>query len=118
MEQVRFLEAFMYYFNPREGTKAVDMPDQLPPEIRMARLQELINLQRKITHEQKVARCHGIAQVLVEQVSRRSSEELLARTEHDEMVVFKPEGNIAVGDLVTVTLESLAGNTFQARVAK
>ena len=116
MDEVRFLESFMYYFNPREGTKAVLMPDQLPPEIRMERLQKLINLQRKITHEQKVARCHGNAEVLVEQVSKRSHEELLARTEHDEMVVFKPEGNIAVGDLVTVTLESMVGNTFQARV--
>ena len=59
MKEVQFLEAFMYYFNPREGTKAVTMAGQLPSEVRMSRLQQLIDLQRSITvapktKEQKV----------------------------------------------------------------
>lgn len=112
MEEVRFLEAFMYYFNPREGTKAVDFPDQIPSDIRMARLQELINLQRSITHEEKLRRCKGEQTVLVEQISKKHDSEYLGRTEHDEMVVFVPDGKVSIGDFTTVALKGLVGNTF------
>ncbi|MDD3942374.1 MAG: tRNA (N6-isopentenyl adenosine(37)-C2)-methylthiotransferase MiaB [Sphaerochaetaceae bacterium] len=114
MEEIRFLEAFMYYFNPREGTKAVEMPDQLPAEVRMERLQRLITLQRSITHAHKMQRCAGKTEVLVEQVSKRSATEYLGRTEHDEMVVFKPRANVAVGEFVPVALQGLVGNTYNA----
>ncbi|HCS35113.1 MAG TPA: tRNA (N6-isopentenyl adenosine(37)-C2)-methylthiotransferase MiaB [Sphaerochaeta sp.] len=114
MREVRFLEAFMYYFNPREGTKAVSMPDQLSSEVRMARLQELINLQRSISHEEKIARCTGTVEVLVEQISKRNEHEYLSRTEHDEMVVFQPVSPVRVGDFVNVALTGMVGSTFTA----
>ncbi|WP_422480720.1 tRNA (N6-isopentenyl adenosine(37)-C2)-methylthiotransferase MiaB [Pleomorphochaeta sp. DL1XJH-081] len=114
MQDVRFLEAFMYYFNPREGTKAVDMPDQIPTEIRMQRLQKLIDLQRSITHEEKKKRCKGQHLVLVEQISKKNEFQYLGRTEHDEMVVFEPKSTIAIGDFVSVELQGLVGNTFTA----
>lgn len=114
MEEVRFLEAFMYYFNPREGTKAVDLPDQIPTEIRMRRLQELIDLQRSITHEEKQRRCSGRHVVLVEQISKKNANQYLGRTEHDEMVVFEPKTDISIGDFIAVELHGLVGNTFTA----
>ena len=112
MKEIQFLEAFMYYFNPREGTKAVSMPDQIPPELRMARLQELISMQRSISHEQKLQRCTGTTTILVEQISKKNKEAYLGRNEHDEMVVFKPNGPVSIGDFIPVTLETLIGNTF------
>jgi tRNA-2-methylthio-N6-dimethylallyladenosine synthase len=112
MEEVGFLEAFMYYFNPREGTKAVEMPDQIPSEEKMARLQQLIDLQRSITRSRKEARCRGRQRVLVEQISKKDSTQYLGRTEHDEMVVFSPSKDISVGDFVTIELQTLVGNTM------
>jgi len=114
MQQVQFLEAFMYYFNPREGTKAVELPDQIPPEVRMERLQQLISMQRDITHTKKIERCTGDTTVLVEQVSKKNTEEYLGRNEHDEMVVFKPKEPVSIGEFVSVSLRSLVGNTFTA----
>ena len=116
MEQVQFLEAFMYYFNPREGTKAVELPDQIPSEVKMERLTELISLQRSITRSQKELRCQGKHEVLIEQISRKNTKEFLARNEHDEMVVFPMTPSVGIGDMTTVTLTGLRGNTYSAEI--
>ncbi|MGI6432893.1 MAG: MiaB/RimO family radical SAM methylthiotransferase [Sphaerochaetaceae bacterium] len=114
MTEVQFLEAFMYYFNPREGTKAVSMDGQIPSEIRMQRLQQLIDTQRSISASLKQKRCNRVVEVLVESVSKKSSEEYLGRTEHAEMVVFKPQAGVAIGDFVQVELSNVVGNTYTA----
>ncbi len=114
MSEVGFLEAFMYYFNPREGTAAVDFPNQLSSDVKMQRLQELIALQHSITQKYNTERKLGEVEVLVEQVSKRNEKELLGRTEHDEMVVFEPITELAMGDFTHVSLHSLVGKTFQA----
>ncbi|MFA6822090.1 MAG: tRNA (N6-isopentenyl adenosine(37)-C2)-methylthiotransferase MiaB [Sphaerochaetaceae bacterium] len=113
MEEVAFLEAFMYYFNPREGTAAASFSGQLSSAIKMGRLQELIDLQRSITKQYKEERCHGEVEVLVEQVSKRSAKELLGRTEHGEMVAFEPAQPLSIGEFTTVTLTGLVGNTYK-----
>jgi len=114
MEDLDFLEAFMYYFNPREGTKAVTMENQIPSEIKMARLQLLIDQQRKRTVKLKEKRATGVVEVLVEGPSKKNPQNLLGKTEHDEMVVFDPVGELKVGDFVFVELEKLVGNTYNA----
>jgi tRNA-2-methylthio-N6-dimethylallyladenosine synthase len=114
MKEVQFLEAFMYYFNPREGTKAVTMAGQLPSEVRMSRLQQLIDLQRSITVAQKTKRAKGKTEILVESISKKDKEKLLGRNEHDEMVVFKPKSKIELGTFIEVELEKLVGNTYHA----
>ncbi|MFA7124959.1 MAG: tRNA (N6-isopentenyl adenosine(37)-C2)-methylthiotransferase MiaB [Sphaerochaetaceae bacterium] len=116
MQSVRFLEAFMYYFNPREGTKAVTMEDQVPAKTRMDRLAELIACQRTITQQEKQARCHRIVDVLVEGPSKRSLRQYLGRTEHDEMVVFEKTQSTEPGELIKVELQGLKGNTYTATI--
>ncbi len=112
MRKVRFIEAFMYYWNPREGTKAVSMDGQLPDEVKIARLQRLIELEHQIMSEEKSPRAHGTVRVLVTQVSRNDAGRLLGRTEHGEMVAFVPCSDCGPGDFVQVSLETLAGNTY------
>lgn len=112
MRKVRFIEAFMYYWNPREGTKAVTMEGQLPDEVKIARLQHLIELEHDIMTEEKTPRAHGTVKVLVTQVSRNDAGRLLGRTEHGEMVAFVPCSGCKPGDFVQVSLDTLAGNTY------
>ncbi|MHC1693374.1 MAG: tRNA (N6-isopentenyl adenosine(37)-C2)-methylthiotransferase MiaB [Sphaerochaetaceae bacterium] len=114
IQQLRFIEAFMYYYNPREGTRATSLPDQIESSIRIKRLQELIAMQREITVEEKSKRCCGVVEVLLESLSKRNELEYLARTEHDEMVVFTPLTGCRVGDIVPVQLTGLSGNTYTA----
>ncbi len=115
MKYVQFADAFTYYYNPREGTKAFSFPHEVPDDEKHARLSEIIDLQREISSKLKRLRINRVEKVLVERVSRKNEDELLGRTARNEMVVF-PASPEAVGSFLTVRLLSLHGNTFAGRV--
>jgi tRNA-2-methylthio-N6-dimethylallyladenosine synthase len=113
MKSVEFDDAFMYYYNPREGTPAFCMEDQLPEGVRLERLAVVIELQRKIGARRLAARIGSEAEVLVEGVSRNDEREVLSRTEWDGMAVFPGDSSLA-GTFVKVRLTGLSGNTLRA----
>ncbi len=117
MDRVGFTDAFTYYFNPREGTKAVDLPDQLPHELKLERLQRVIDIQRSIQIREKKKRIGKTEIVLVEDRTKKDHNELLARSEHDDMVII-PTSDAAVGEFVQVGLKSLSGSTFRGDVKR
>ncbi|MCR4736129.1 MAG: tRNA (N6-isopentenyl adenosine(37)-C2)-methylthiotransferase MiaB [Treponema sp.] len=112
MRQIRYEDAFMYYYNPREGTPAVKMPDQIPDDVKKARLQKVIDLQLEITAQEMKKRVGQEVKVLAEYVSRDNPDELLGKTEQDEHVAFKAEKKL-IGNFCRVKIESLSGNTFR-----
>jgi tRNA-2-methylthio-N6-dimethylallyladenosine synthase len=113
MKKVRFAYAFMYHFNPREGTPAAGMPDQVPSATKKSRLARVIELQKSITRELMVERLGSVDYALIESRSKRSSAEVLARTARDEMVVFKADA-MRVGQFAKVHFIGISGNTFKA----
>lgn len=113
INEVKFIEAFMYYFNPREGTKAVEMSHQVPIAIRMERLNRLIENQRALTKEHKLKRCNDTVELLVEGKAKKNKEHYLGRSEHNEMIVFEPKKPLQNGEVVTVALSGLVGNTYK-----
>lgn len=115
MEEVRYENAFMYYYNVREGTPAAKMADQLPEGVKKARLQKIIDRQLEITKEVMASRIGQTVTALVEGVSRDSKDEMLCRTERDERVVFK--GTARAGSFVRVKLAILNGHTFAGEIA-
>ena len=94
MKEIEFNDAFTYYYNPREGTKAFDYTDNIEDKEKLKRLDEIIKIQRQISNNLKMNRVGQTVEVLVESVSRKNSEELLARTEKNEMVVFPGDKKI------------------------
>mgnify|MGYP005833836509 CR=1 FL=1 len=114
MATVRFDDAFTYYYNPREGTVAYKLSDDVPLEVKLERLQVVIDLQKRIGRENKSERIGTKVKVLVEEVSKMKSTELLARTERDEMVVL-PGPREWIGTFREVELLSLRGNTFRGK---
>jgi tRNA-2-methylthio-N6-dimethylallyladenosine synthase len=114
MEEVRFLYAYMYHYNPMEGTAAYDLPDRVSEEIKRERLSRVIALQKKHTSALLKKRVGAREFVLVEGVSRNNAGELIARTERDEMVVA-PGPVSMIGSYTWLTLSSLRGNTFRAK---
>ena len=112
MEQVRYETAFMYYYNPREGTPAAEYEDQIPVEIKKDRLQKIIDLQQEITKEEMKKQLGTMITALVEGVSHNDEGELIARTERDERVVFAADKSL-IGQFVTVRLNELSGITFR-----
>lgn len=121
MKKVRYESAFMYYFNPREGTAAAKMKDQIPLEVKKARLSELIEVQQKITEEEMQKQVGKTVRALVIAKSRNDKSELLAKTERDERVVFPVPGGVKqmkglLGNFVTLKLSAMRGNTFRGEL--
>jgi len=114
MEEVKFLYAYMYHFNPREGTAAFDLPHRISEEVKRRRLSRVIALQKKHTADLLRKRIGCRETVLVEGISRKNADELITRTEKDEMAVV-PGPVSMIGSFAELTLESLRGNTFRAK---
>ena len=114
---VGYTDAFTYYFNPREGTKAVGLADQLSHEVKLERLQRVIEAQRAISVREKEKRIGKIEMVLVEDRTKKDHNELLARSEHDDMVIL-PASDAVVGEFTAVKLISLSGSTFRGEVKR
>ncbi|MCL2210000.1 MAG: tRNA (N6-isopentenyl adenosine(37)-C2)-methylthiotransferase MiaB [Treponema sp.] len=114
MEEVKFLYSYMYHFNPREGTKAFDLPDRVSDDVKKERLSKVIALQKKHTLKLLKSRIGSTDVVLIEGISRKNADELITRTEKDEMVAV-PGSASMIGSFGKVTLSALKGNTFRAK---
>jgi tRNA-2-methylthio-N6-dimethylallyladenosine synthase len=114
MGEVRFLYAYMYHYNPREGTAAFNLPGRIPEAVKRERLSKVIALQKKHTRELLKSRLGTREKVLIEGISRKNADELITRTEKDEMAVV-PGSSSMIGSFVELTLSSLRGNTFYTK---
>jgi tRNA-2-methylthio-N6-dimethylallyladenosine synthase len=114
MDEVKFLYSYMYHFNPREGTKAYDLQGRVSEEVKKERLSRVIELQKKHTQELLKSRIGSTEIVLVEGISRKNADELITRTEKDEMVAV-PGSKAMIGSFARLTLSGLKGNTFRAK---
>jgi tRNA-2-methylthio-N6-dimethylallyladenosine synthase len=112
MERVKFLYAYMYHYNPREGTAAFDLPGRIDEEVKRDRLSRVIALQKRHTLALLKERIGSREKVLIEGISRKNADELITRTEKDEMVVV-PGTPSMIGLFAELTLCSLRGNTFR-----
>ena len=114
MEEVRFLYAYMYHYNPREGTEAFNMPDRIDDDVKRKRLLRVIEIQAHHTLELLKTRIGSCEKVLVEGISRKNADELITRTERDEVVVVSGNSSM-IGKFAEVTISSLKGKTFRAK---
>ncbi len=105
--------AFMFKYSERPGTYASkNLEDNVPEEVKVARLNEIIELQNKLSAESN-NRCIGKTyEVLVEGVSKRSHEQLFGRTEQNRVVVFDRESH-KIGDFVQVTITEASSATLK-----
>lgn len=113
MEHCGYDAAFMFKYSERPGTFASKrLPDDVPEEVKIRRLNEIIALQNRLSAEAN-ARCVGRTyEVLVEGVSKRSREQLFGRTEQNRVVVFD-RGTHRVGDFVRVKITESSSATLK-----
>ena len=115
-KEVRFDGAFMFQYSERPGTKASRRyPDDVPQQVKTARLNEIIALQNAISLERN-RECIGKSfEVLVEGRSKRSDKELVGRTSQNKTCVFPDTGH-KPGDYATVMVDSCSSATLICRV--
>ena len=112
MREVGYDSAFMFKYSERPGTYASKhLPDNVPEEIKLRRLSELIELQTKLSAEQNRKDEGKEFDVLVEGFSKRSREQLCGRTEQNKMVVFD-KGTHHIGETVRVLITGSTSATL------
>lgn len=116
IRRVKFEVAFMFHYNPREGTKAYAMDGRIPDDVKKERLARVIKLQHAVSAALMRKRVGQTVLVLVESTSRNDPDELFGHTELGEMVVFDAKLDPSlVGHFVSAELTCLKGRTFRAR---
>ena len=116
MREVGYDSAFMFKYSERPGTYASKhLPDNVPEEEKIRRLNELIALQTDISAQQNQKDEGKIFDVLVEGFSKRSHEQLCGRTEQNKMVVFPKEGH-HIGETVKVKISGSTSATLLGKI--
>jgi tRNA-2-methylthio-N6-dimethylallyladenosine synthase len=104
MKEVQFDGSFMFKYSPRENTPSYKMADDVPDEIKIRRINEIIETQTKISLTKNSSHIGKTLEVLVEGESKKSTSEWQGRTDGNKMVIF-PIGKFLVGTYINVNIE-------------
>jgi len=116
MKWAGFDFAYMFRYSERPGTLAAGkFKDDVPEEVKIKRLNEIISLQNFLSAKSKRKDIGQIYEVLAEGYSKRSKEHLSGRTSQNKVVVF-PENKTKIGDYVQVLIETCTSATLKGRI--
>ncbi|MBS7320101.1 MAG: tRNA (N6-isopentenyl adenosine(37)-C2)-methylthiotransferase MiaB [Myroides sp.] len=116
MEYVNYDFGYMFAYSERPGTLAArKLEDDVPEEVKKRRLQEVIDLQQKISLKRTQRFLGETVEVLIEKESKKSDEHWSGRNSQNTTVVF-PKGNYKVGDFVMVKITDCTSATLIGEV--
>ncbi len=110
VEEVGYDGAFTFIYSPRRGTTAADLPDQVPHEVKVERMERLVEVVQRRARERAQRFVGRSMEVLVEGPSRTDPTRLRGRTRHNKAVNFAGVG--APGELVWVDVEAASSQTL------
>ena len=116
MREAGFDSAFMFKYSERPGTLASrEMPDNVPEEVKIDRLNRMISLQNELSLKSNLKDVGKEFEVLVEGASKRDPEEYFGRTGQNKVVVF-PRGDVRPGDFVRVRVTGASSATLRGEL--
>ncbi len=118
MEQVRFDYAYMFKYSERPNTYAArNYKDDVPEEVKIRRLNEIIELQNRHSYESNKRDVGKTFKVLVEKTSRRSDRQLMGRNSQGKVIVFEADKSL-IGQYVDVEVYDFTQATLLGRLKK
>jgi tRNA-2-methylthio-N6-dimethylallyladenosine synthase len=111
VEEVRYDSAFTFVYSPRAGTEAAAMPDQVPHEVKIERMERLVDVVQRIARERNASRIGRVEEVLVEGPSRTDPSLLRGRTRRNTTVNFT--GDAGAGELTPVLIDGSSSTTLR-----
>ena len=112
MEWAEFDFSYMFRYSERPGTKAIrKLKDDITEDIKTKRLNEIINLQNKLSVKSKRKDIGRVFEVLSEGFSKRSEDFLFGRTSQNKVVIL-PKGNLKKGDFVKIRVKNCTSATL------
>lgn len=115
--QVGYDSAFTFIYSPRIGTRAADMPDQIPEDVSSRRIQKLIAVQKENTHKRYNAYIGQIHSVLVDEASKRDQNQMAGKNEYNITVNF-PGSSELIGQIVKVRITSAGESTLRGEMVE
>ena len=114
MRRVRYDGAYMFKYSPRERTKAWKMGDDIPDEVKVRRLNEIINQQNAIAREINQTLIGSIEKILVEGPSKKNPMEWQGRTDSNKVTIFpqNEQSPYVIGDIISVKIEKASSATL------
>ena len=119
IREVGFDANFSFKYSPRPRTRAIRMNDDVPEEVKAARLEELQDLQDGIMAFRMARFLDRVEEVLVEGTSKARDFEWMGRTRTNRVVNFPPptDGGVGPGDMVRVRIDRILAHSLRGRVA-
>ena len=109
--EVGYDSAFTFVYSPRAGTDAASMPDQVPHEVKIERMERLVERTQEAARKRNAERVGRVEEVLVEGASRTDPTLLRGRTRRNTMVNFS--GDTPAGSLVDVLIDGATSTTLR-----
>lgn len=98
VEEIEFDGMFAFKYSKRKGTRAYDMPGQVPDEVKAERLDRLLNIQEDIALKGNRALEGSVQEILIEGLSETDPSMLMGRTRSNKIVTLDnngaPEGSV------------------------
>jgi len=118
MEWVKYDFVYMFNYSERPNTAAAKKyKDDVPENVKIKRLQQIIDKQQKLSMESNLKDVGKVYKVLVENISKRSAEHLAGRNSQNKMVVF-PKKQFKLGDYVQVIIKKCTAATLIGEIAE
>jgi tRNA-2-methylthio-N6-dimethylallyladenosine synthase len=114
-EEVGYDGAFTFIYSPRRGTEAAALPDHLPHEVKVERMEALVAVIQRRAHERAQRFVGRTLEVLVEGPSRTDPSKLRGRTRHNKVVNFTGLGS--PGELVGVEITAATSQTLSGEAS-
>ncbi len=115
VSEVGYDSAFTFIYSPRIGTRAADMPDQIPESVSSRRIQQLIAIQKEITHQNYARYIGQVHSVLVDEASKRDETQMAGKNEYNITVNF-PGTKDLIGQIVRVRITSAGESTLRGEL--
>ena len=114
-EQVGYDGAFTFIYSPRRGTEAAEMPEQIPHEVKVERLERLVEVIQRRAAERAQRFVGRTLDVLIEGPSRTDPSRLRGRSRHNKVVNFDGLGE--PGDFVQVEITGATSQTLTGEMS-
>ena len=114
VQKIKFLELFMYYYNPRPNTLSAKLYKDLPLEVKKKRLSRLIDCQMEVTKKLKSDFLGKREKVIAVRESKKEKDMILCFTK-DKLSVLVDKKDIKVNEMKEVELISMKGTTFHGK---
>jgi len=117
MDYVQFYFAYMFMYSERPGTLAAKRyADDIPEDVKLRRLQEVVNKQQQHSHVRLLALVGTTQKVLIEGFSKKSKNDYAGRSDQNMMVIFPVGENYKPGEYVNVLIERCTTATLMGKV--